>query len=240
MYRGLNMMNLVCTAMLWLATPGAGSLADQARAGLLLYGERGAGGEEIVTRLLFTPGKLRIESRDRAEGYILYHSEAASIYSVTPDERTILVIQPEAEKPRIPDGMALKLERIDDIDAPEIGGSKPQHWRLTVNGSVCRDAILAPGLMADQRLLYRDYLMLLANQHYLGLAAVPAEYRDPCDDAVHVFAPALFVERGLPVRVWDQHGYQQSLLDFSVEKQVGTELFHLPGDYQLVPISQSR
>ncbi|MBT2968712.1 MAG: hypothetical protein KME56_04620 [Candidatus Thiodiazotropha sp. (ex Ctena orbiculata)] len=225
-------------AMLWLAMPGAESLAEQARAGFLLYGEREAGGEEVVNRLLFTSDKLRIEPLDQAGGYILYHSEAATIYSVTPDERTILVIQPEAERVKIPDDMALRLERIDDIDAPAIGGSKPQHWRLTVNEIVCRDVILAPGLMTDQLLLYRDYLMLLAKQHYLGLDAIPGEYRDPCDDVVHVFAPALFLEKGLPIRIWDQRGSQQSLLDFSVEKQVGIELFHLPKDYHFVPMSR--
>ncbi|MES9993767.1 MAG: hypothetical protein ABW098_17595 [Candidatus Thiodiazotropha sp.] len=240
MYRGLIKACSICLAMPALLLPALGLAVDQTQAGFLLYGVREASGEESVNRLLFAPGMLRIEQQNLEAGYILFNREARAIYSVTPEERTILVIQPEPGRVKIPDEIDFKLERIEDIDSPEIGGSKPQHWRLTVNGKLCRDAILAPDLMGDQRALYRDYMLLLAKQHYLGLNAIPPEYRDPCDDLVHVFAPALFIEKGLPVRVWDQQGYQQSLLDFSVEKRFSAEHFQLPKDYQRLPMLHLR
>ncbi|MEW8507494.1 MAG: hypothetical protein AB2598_12390 [Candidatus Thiodiazotropha sp.] len=228
----------ICMAIVSLLLPGAGSVAGDSGAGFLLYGVREAGGDEAVNRLLFTQDMLRIEQQDQAGGYILYRNDSGTIYSVTPDEKTILVIQPKPEPQQVPGHIKFRLDRIDDTDPPEIGGSKPQHWRLTVNGALCREAILAPGLMTEQLALYRDYLLLLANQHYLGLDAIPAEYRDPCDDVLHVFAPTLLLEKGLPIRVWDQRGYQQSLLDYSTEKRVGSEQFQLPKGYQQVPLSQ--
>lgn len=212
------------------------SMADGIQADLLLYGVTQANGDEVTNRMLVSHGKLRIDQAEQADGYILYDAEAGSIYSLTREERSILVIQPKGETPRIPDSVELKMERIDDFDGPEIGGSKPQHWRLSVNGEICRDAILAPGLMTDALAIYRDYLSLLAKQHYLSLDAIPAEYRDPCDDAIHVYAPALLLQWGLPIRLWDQSGHQERLLDFTRQKRVSADLFGLPEDYQRLPM----
>ncbi|PVV15170.1 MAG: hypothetical protein B6D77_02260, partial [gamma proteobacterium symbiont of Ctena orbiculata] len=132
------------------------------------------------------------------------------------------------------------VEQLAGFDGPAIGGSKPQHWRLIVNDTTCRNVILVPGLMLDALKAYGDYLALLANQHYLSLGAIPAEYRDSCDDAIHVFAPDLLLKKGLPIRVWDQLGNRERLLDYSSQHRVSSNLFRLPEDYEQVPMNGMR
>ncbi|MEW8053540.1 MAG: hypothetical protein AB2792_04005 [Candidatus Thiodiazotropha sp.] len=237
MRRWLITISLVWTLLISALLQAEGTSSDEIQAGLLLYAARDANGDEVTNRLLITPKMLRIEQEGGADGYILYDRDTETIYSVTPDERSILVIQPQPGIVQIPHEMGLKLERVTDFNGPEIGDSKPQHWQLIVNEEICRNAILAPGLMTEALAVYRDYLRLLANQHYLGLHAIPDEYRDPCDDAIHVFAPALFLQQGLPVRVWDRNGDRESLLDFSDQHGVNSGLFRLPADYKRQPMA---
>ncbi|MET0061020.1 MAG: hypothetical protein ABW176_01885 [Candidatus Thiodiazotropha endolucinida] len=216
---------------------GKGNSADEIEVGLLLYAAREANGDAVTNRLLITPKMLRIEQEKGVDGYILYDREAGVIYSVTPEEQSILVIQPQSGSMQTPPEMRLNIERLVDFDGPEIGDSKPQHWQLIVNNEICRNVILAPGLMTEALTVYQDYLTLLANQHYLSLNAIPAEYRDPCEDAIHVFAPTLFLQKGLPVRVWDRMGNQQRLLNFSNQHRVDSSLFRLPADYKRQPMA---
>ncbi|MES9827105.1 MAG: hypothetical protein ABW201_02430 [Candidatus Thiodiazotropha sp.] len=233
---------LITLCLTWLVLMSAllqvkGASADEIQVGLLLYAARNANGDVVTNRLLITPKMLRIEQEKGVDGYILYDREADVIYSVTPEERSILVIQPQSGSVRIPHDMRLKIERLVDFDGPEIGDSKPQHWQLIVNNDICRNVILAPGLMTEALRVYQDYLTLLANRHYLSLNAIPAEYRDPCEDAIHVFAPTLLLQKGLPVRAWDRMGNQQRLLNFSNQHRVDSSLFRLPAEYNRQPMA---
>ncbi|MES9968798.1 MAG: hypothetical protein ABW092_02115 [Candidatus Thiodiazotropha sp.] len=227
---------LTWIVLLSVLVPQKEMLADESRAGLLKFAVQEANGNQVTRRLLVTPKMLRIEQLGQDKGYILYDREAMTIYSVTPEERSILVIQPQPESVQPPQGMRLKVERLADFDGPAIGGNKPQHWRLIVNDTTCRNVILVPGLMLDALKAYGDYLALLANQHYLSLGAIPDEYRDSCDDAIHVFAPDLLLKKGLPIRVWDQLGNRERLLDYASRYQVSSSLFQLPADYEFVPM----
>jgi hypothetical protein len=226
--------------LLSLLIPGMGVSAAEIQVGHLLYASREANGEEVTNRLLATPKMLRIDQPGRADGYILYDREAGIIYSVTPEEQSILVIQPQPDSVRKPRDMGLKVEPVVDFSGPEISGSKPQQWQLIVDDQICRNAILVPGLMTEMLVLYRDYLRLLADQHYMSLDAIPAEYRDPCDDAIDVFAPGLLLQKGLPIRTWERNGKQQRLLEFSDQYSVDASLFRLPADYQRRPMSKMK
>ncbi|MET0002172.1 MAG: hypothetical protein DBP02_00955 [gamma proteobacterium symbiont of Ctena orbiculata] len=237
MRRWLITLFLVWLVLMSALLQGKGTSADEIQVGLLLYAAREANGDIVTNRLLITPKMLRIEQEKGVDGYILYDREADVIYSVTPEEQSILVIQPQSGSMQTPHEMRLKIERLVDFDGPEIGDSKPQHWQLIVNSEICRNVILAPGLMTEALMVYQDYLTLLANQHYLSLNAIPAEYRDPCEDAIHVFAPTLFLQKGLPVHVWDRKGNQQRLLNFSNQHRVDSSLFLLPAEYKRQPMA---
>ncbi|MCU7932774.1 MAG: hypothetical protein KZQ90_18405 [Candidatus Thiodiazotropha sp. (ex Codakia rugifera)] len=210
-------------------------MASDQLADVLVYSVHEAGGEAVVSRLLITPTMLRIDQGKQDDDYILYDKRAETIYSVTPDEQSILVIHPDRAKRQIPGDMKLSIEQLSDVNAPNVGGSKPEHWRMTVNGEICQEAILAPGLMSRSLVLYGDYLTLLANQHFVSLDAIPVEYRAPCEDAVHVFVPTVFLDKGLPIRKWDKGGNQERLVEFSSNQSVSADYFVLPADYQQVP-----
>ncbi|MCU7917288.1 MAG: UDP-2,3-diacylglucosamine hydrolase [Candidatus Thiodiazotropha sp. (ex Epidulcina cf. delphinae)] len=222
-----------------LLLPGFAAVAGDQQADLLVYRVEEAGSEPYLSRILVTPGFLRMDQDNENGGFILYDREAQIIYSVDPDERSILVIEPERGQRRLPEEMKLSIEKLSDIDAPAVSGSKPEHWRMTVNGTTCQQTVVAPGLMPQGVAAYRDYLDLLAYQHVTSLAAIPAEYRDGCDDAIHVFAPSALLEKGLPLRTWDANGNQQTLIDFSADRAVSSDRFKLPADYRQVPMSST-
>ena len=213
------------------------AMAAEVEAGLLIYNVESPGEESYLNRLLVTPDYLRLDKGARDSGFILHDRKQGVIYSVNHEDRSILVIDPPVPE-AAPDAVtpAISMESSEAVDVPEVGGVKPLQWTLRVDGESCRQAFILPGLMAEAVTAYADYLGLLARQQAQALSALPAEFRNPCDDAVHVFAADALLRKGLPLNVWDDKGYRESLIDFRASFGVPEDDFSLPADYARVPM----
>jgi hypothetical protein len=117
-----------------------------------------------------------------------------------------------------------------------VGGVKPQQWVLTVAGQQCRNAFVLPGVLPKATAAYGEYLRLLSHQQAQALTAIPAEFQDACDNAVHVFAADELLQKGLPLNVWDSRGYRESLIDFRKAFTVTESDFTLPAGYARLPM----
>jgi hypothetical protein len=219
----------------------ATSLASGAEveAELLIYRVGSSVEEAYLNRLLATPGFLRLDRGEQDSGYILYDRRQGVVYSVDHEERSILVIDP----PPLNDELAARAEAVEvrpvaSESAPAVGGVRPQHWVLRRGGRQCREAYVLPGLMPNAVAAYAEYLGVLARQQALALPAIPAEVQDACDNAVHLLAPDALLRKGLPLKVWDEQGYRESLIDFRAEFQVPEGDFTLPAAYTRVPMGR--
>ncbi|MEJ2395936.1 MAG: UDP-2,3-diacylglucosamine hydrolase, partial [Candidatus Thiodiazotropha sp.] len=117
-----------------------------------------------------------------------------------------------------------------------VAGVKPQRWVLTAAGRTCREAFVLPGAMSEAVAAYSEYLKVLARQQAVGQAAIPAEYQDACDSAIHVYAPTSLLDKGLILNAWDDQSYREELLDFRRDFKVSESDFVLPQGYQRVPM----
>jgi hypothetical protein len=218
----------------WLLS-GAVAATD-ITAQLLVYRVTEPGSEPYISRLLSTPTHLRLDQGRHDSGFILLDRETRIIYSVNSEDHTILVIDPPRQERKPPASLLFSANRQAVSDMPEVAGKLPEHWQFQVNGRLCRSAVVAPGLLPLANAAYAEYLDLLAYQQLATQAAVPAELQDPCDQAIHIFAPLAVLHKGLPLREWHESGRRQELIDFREEFSISSDSFALPADFRRVPL----
>jgi len=210
--------------------------AAEIEAGLLVYRVEIPGQAVTFNRLLTTTDYLRLDQGEADQGFILFDRRERVIYSVNPEERSILEIDPPVSNLDTPADLNIELHAVQMTDAPAVGGVKPLHWQLYANGEICREAILAPGLMPKAVAAYREYLLLLAAQQVVSLPSIPDEFQSACDSALHIYAPDALLGKGLPLRLWDEQGYQEILTEYKPSSSVSAELFVLPKGFEHVPM----
>ncbi len=228
--------SLVLSALSFGLTPWPAFSADE-EVELLLYRVQSANEVPAFNRLLVSPDFLRLDGGGEDRGYILFDRREQIIYSVNHDDQSILVIDP----PALPADFdakapAIALRQVTPAEAPEVGGVKPQHWRLLVADASCREAFVLPGMMPRAVAAYGEYLRVLSRQQAQALSAIPAEYQDPCDNALHVFAADALLKKGLPLDIWGGGDYRESLIDFREAFAVQEGAFSLPSGYSRVPM----
>jgi len=212
--------------------------ADQVQAQLLVYRVAESGAEPYISRLLVTPELLRMDQGQGDAGYILFERKARIIYSVNPDDETILIVNPSENSLAPPDDLKLSARQVEGESIPLVAGQTPQHWEFLANGQVCRHAIVLPGVMSGATEAYSEYLDLLAYQQQTSLAAIPVEFQTPCDLAMHIYAAHSVLEKGLPLHEWDGEGRQQELVDFREGFSIPVESFQLPEGFRRVKMEK--
>ena len=208
------------------------------KAQLLVYRVAEPGNQPYISRLLVTPEYLRLDQGQQDPGFILLDRKARIIFSVNSEERRILVIEPPRQERKLPSSLRLSENRQLEADMPQVAGKTPEYWQFLVNARLCRSAVVVPGLLPQANAAYAEYLDLLAYQQQETQAAMPAELQDPCETAIHVYAPLAVLDKGLPLREWHESGWRQELLDFQYEFNISSDSFELPADYQKVPLGK--
>lgn len=210
--------------------------AEQTSVDLLVYQVERPGEAPYINRLLISDQFLRLDQGEAVAGFILYDRGKQVIYSVNPEESSILVIDPVEHPNRDTAELDIELVSEEKADVPSVGGVEPVYWRMMVNGGRCREAFVLPSTLSSGLAVYAAYLRLLSVQQGLALAAVPKAFQDACDNAVHVYAADAFVQKGLPLKIWDNKGYSEALLDYKQDFKLDSEQFILPENYQQVPM----
>lgn len=227
--RGLTLMLAALLAGCQQAATDRDSPID---AVLLEYSEQEAGSAAYPVRILVTDHYLRIDDGYDESDYILLDRDAASLFSVTHGDRSILRIVPPATDAGPVADIEPGIEHIVDESAPLIAGRRPQHYRFTAAGAVCREAVVVPELLPAAIAALEEYDRLLARRQIETLEQVPAEIRTPCYLSRYVYYPARPLEHGLPIREWDASGYLRVLTDYRERLPVPRTLFTLPIGYQ--------
>jgi hypothetical protein len=215
--------------------PAEARAAQTARVAMLLFDEEEPGTGVYPVRYLISDAYLRIDDGHDASDYILLDRSSSVIYSVSHEYGNILVIhrQPPGS---LPEDLKLAHEPVPDTEAPSIAGKQPRQYRYLANGELCYEAVLVPGLMTAAVEGLAEYELLLGRQQATKLESTPAQLRTPCFLSRYIHAPGRHLEQGLPIQVWDDSGYRQTLVNFSDRTDVSTHLFEVPSEYQEVTI----
>ena len=221
---------IVVLVLGWLLSSAAAAADSTAQ--LLVYRVIEPGGEPYISRLLSTPAFLRLDQGRDDTGFILLDRKAKVIYSVNGEDHSILVIDPPLQERKTPSSLRLSSRRLEEAGMPQVAGKSPEYWQFLVDDRLCRSAIVVPGLLPLAKAAYAEYLDLLAYQQLVTQAAVPAQLQDPCDTAIHIYAPLAVLDKGLPLKEWHASGWRQELVDFRDEFAISSDSFELPADYR--------
>jgi hypothetical protein len=240
MCRTLNRRFVVALLASWVGLSALPAMGAEITAQQLRYRQLAPGEEPSLNRLLVTPAFLRLDRGERDSGYILFDRQAKRIFSVDPEERSILVIDPPPMSDELAaQAPAIEVNRVQPVEAPVVAGVKPQRWVMTAAGRTCREAFVLPGVMDEAVAAYAEYLQVLARQQAMAQPSIPAEFQDACDSAIHVYAPAALLHKGMILRAWDGQKRQQELLDFRRDLQLPESVFQLPEAYQRIPLTSN-
>jgi hypothetical protein len=216
-----------------LATAGGSVAADKAdtAATVLVWQEQETGITPYASRMLVTADYLRSdEGRDDSD-YLLYDRRIRQIFSVSHDQRTVLVITadpvPEQAGPR-PD---VDVQVTAQPEAPRIAGRMASHVRLSSGGEECLQATVVPGLLPEVTAALRELRGVLAGRQYHDMDRMPEETRTPCFLANYVYAGDRHLQLGLPILEVVSGGVQRVLQDYRVDQSVPTALFEVPAGY---------
>jgi hypothetical protein len=177
-------------------------------------------------------GFLRLDQGVEDEGFILFDSADKTIYSVDPEERTVLVIKHRRPGPEPRSVPTSESSRVDGEKVPKVAGVKPEHWEFHSDGRLCRSAMVLPGVMDSALAVYANYLEQHGLQQQVALNHLPEEFRDACELANQVYHPAAALSQGLPLRIWEPDGESWELIDFRQHFSVGADLFTLPQGFR--------
>ncbi|MBU0500282.1 MAG: UDP-2,3-diacylglucosamine hydrolase [Gammaproteobacteria bacterium] len=219
--------------LLLIGLAGALAAGEPVAVDRLLFRVSEAEQEPYTSRILVTPGYVRIDEGADERGFILYDREKRLIYSVNSGDKTVLVIEPGTRGAGGQGGPAVEVRRTPDEQAPPIAGVKPVQVSLLAGGKVCEERIVAPGLLVKALEGLGEYQRTRALQELATLGAIPADMQDACDLALNVYHSDLLLKDGLPVRRWRQ-GLKEDLVDFAEAVPLPSQLFQLPEGYHRV------
>lgn len=247
---------MVVSALLWLGacatgTPGAGEAAgrngqqsspeNQKNMGtMLIFSEREAGSESFTTRIFVNSEYMHMSDSLSPADFVLFNRAERTIYNVTRDEKSILVIRdrPHNIKPPI----EIKYEEVSQPSSaiPRINGRQATHYQYLANEKRCYDAVVIGGdFMPDVLAALREFRQVLANEQASSVNNVPKEMMDACDMAVNVFHATKHMDHGLPIREWNTRGYQRFLKDYRENIPAPDSAFILPKDYEQYTMSDA-
>ncbi len=206
---------------------------------VLHYQEQEAGTDSYPVRVLISPDFLRIDDGYAESDFALLDRAARSVFSVSHEDRTILVIQDTQADREVPPGILMELEQTVDTEAPRVAGKQPVHLRFMANAAVCHEAVVVPGLLEDAVKALVEYEEILASRQQETLSITPESMQSACFLTRYVYAPARHLRQGFPIREWDDAGYSRLLVDYRESEQLAGELFHLPEGYQRYSLGES-
>lgn len=233
---------MILSASVALASGTAENAGSKTSVTRLVYEEIESGTDRYENHYLFTPRYLRIHDPQDGSGFILFDRNDSKIYSVSHDDRSILVI------PRYPQ-QELKQEYRHDVsidkldDAPRIDNRPVYTYRVSASPSgggeaqLCADIQLVLGLLPVVTDMLHLYMQVISSQQQMNLEKTPAELRTPCFLQDQIFNTGEYYRKGLPVREWHSNGKQRLLVDFG-QLDVESSLFVLPPDYRRFSIEQ--
>lgn len=200
----------------------------------LLYTITEAGEAQSYTARMFVNTRYLHTADSRAPmDYILFDRKEKIIYSVNADDQTVFEIHAKSITIAPPIRIDYVEESQPSSAVPKIQGRHAMHYRYTVNGERCYDAVVTPlDFLPEVREALMEFRLILAGEHASTLANTPHEMLDACDLAVNIFDATRHYAHGLPIREWGVDGYQRFLKDYQGDVTLLQEVLSLPEDYQ--------
>ena len=229
---GLLVSMMACSA-LQSVKPKTVAELKSAPGSLLIMMESNDGGAPFTTRIFVNEGYMHMSDTRSPADYMLFNRKEKTIYNVTSEDKTILVIR---DKPvSIDSPIELDYQEVSQPSGaiPKVNGMQATHYLYSAKGKHCYDAVVMPkDFMPDVLSAMREFREVLAGEHATTVDRIPEELLDACDLSVNIFHATQHMDHGLPIREWDRHGYQRFLKDYRENLEASEGTFDLPKDFK--------
>lgn len=206
--------------------------AQAQNAALLVYEVREMGVDPYISRVLVTDTHVRMDEGAGSTGYTLFDRQQATIFNVSQDDRSVLVIAPTAAA--VKTEIVVLDEKVNaDADAPKVAGVTPMAVQLLANGEVCQQLVVLPGIMPAALAGLKDLRATLAKVQAASSNQGESLLESACDIASYSQAPLRLYKHGLPLQERSAQR-SQMLVDFAAQHEVDAQLFVVPADYRRI------
>ncbi len=188
--------------------------------------------DTYITRMLVADDYLRMDDVGDQDDFTLFDRKQKIIYSVTHENKSILVISNLPVKGTWVDELKLEERSYEDPNAPLISGKRPRQIELLVNGKVCKQLMAVPGLHEPAIKALIEFRQVLASEHIQNLGKTPVEMQDSCFLGYEVRNPDKALQFGFPIQQQDHMGKTRLLLDYNSGFSVNPAVFKLPQGYR--------
>ncbi len=205
------------------------SFAD--KASVVWYTEQETDIEPETVRYIVTDRFMRSDNGDPKQGFVLLDRKQKKIFNVVPDSQSIMLIDGNGRIPVAPELFTIKEIKKVDPTAPKIDGKAVYEIQVSSAKQNCYNAMVAPGLHDEVRQAMLEFKQVLAVRQSRTLESTPEEMRSDCFMIQYLYAPALHLQHGLPVREWEPNGKSRQLVDFKF-MPIDDSLFDLPPGFR--------
>jgi hypothetical protein len=201
---------------------------------VLWYAEQEAGIEPYKVRYIVTGEFMRSDEGSDEGGFVLFDRAEQQIYSVVPQNRTILHIDGKGRLLQVPPQLSIEIKRSTDEKAPKVAGEMPVTLELVANQELCYSAVIVPGHLEQARAAFQEFSQALAIQQSRTFAATPPEYQTPCFLSRYLYATDFHLQQGIPLLDWSQEGHRRELLEYQTGVELDEGLFELPDGFAVI------
>jgi len=240
MRRSVNLIWTILTN-LWLGTfsvllLATGGVYAEVTGTVLWYLEQEAGIEPYKVRYLVTEKFMRTDEGDGEGGFALFDRSTRQVYSVVPENRTVISIDGQGKLPEIPQRLNVSIKQHVDPEFPRVADKVPVTVKLTAGGELCYSAVVVPGFPGPAQAAFQEFARSLAVQQNRALANTPEQYQTPCFLSRYLYAADFHLQQGIPLLEWDGKGERRELIDYQFGVGLDEHLFELPEGFETVRV----
>ena len=231
-------MKSVLSALLGLLLVVSAAAGAGEKGVVLWYAEQEAGIEPYKVRYIVSRDFLRSDEGNDEGEFVLLDRAERQIYSVVPQNRTILHIDGRGQLAQAPPGLAIEVKRSADGKAPKVAGVAPVTLELVARQELCNSAVVVPDHLEQARAAFQEFAQALSVQQSRTLAATPQEYQTPCFLSRYLYATDFHLREGIPLVDWSPQGHRRELLDYQTGVDLDGQLFELPDGFAMIEASE--
>ncbi len=200
-------------------------VAQAADMTVLRYVDQDPGDPAYATRILITPGFLRMDGGDDDGDFVLLDRRQKKLFNVMHDNKLAMVFSPGTVPPRPAHWQARMVAR------PAAGGLRS--YRLLIGDVACSEGTVVPRAAPDAARAMGELNAVLAATQYRVWKDSPRALQHDCDLANQVWDSDAVLKLGLPNEVREFTGKTRKL-DSRSRAPVRPELFRLPDGFPLL------
>lgn len=212
---------------------------------LILFLEQESGVEPYQTRMIVSEKFVRVDDGEGAKSFILFDRNKKIVYSINPDEKTVMAVhEKKLKKGEVfepPFKLTHSVKEMPEMkDAPTINGESAKHYQLITNDKICYDIVAIKNLMPHVVKALKEFHTHMASDSVVTFSNIPEELHEACDITSTTFKPARQFDFGFPIQEWGNNDYTRSLVDYNDDYKVDPKLFVFPEGYQHYTVQELR